>query len=123
MVETYTISTQVHYNDIRQCYSRIFALDRQPTAPLSQITRTLRTSKLSPFKDTTHCCGYAPSCIYALHHPTTSALLGMHEQTILLNFLLANGYTIETELTKLLTDNRVKADASTQLLFVISKTN
>lgn len=123
MVETYTISTQVYYEEIKKCYTRIFTIDRQPSAPLSQITRTLRAPKLSPFKEHTPCCSSANTCTLALRNPTTQALLEMHEQPILLNFLLSNGYTIETELTKLFMKNPIKADAQRQLLFVVSKTN
>ena len=122
MVETYTISTQVYYHDIKKCYTRIFVVDRPPSAPLSQITRTVRAPKLSPFKESAPCCS-TPSCTHALFDQTTKQLLEMHEQSLLLNFLLGNGYTIETELTKLFIKNRVKADPTRQLLFVISKTN
>ena len=122
MVETYTISTQVYYHNINKCYTRIFVVDRSPSAPLSQITRTVRAPKLSPFKENSPCCN-TPSCTLALCDQTTKQPLEMHEQPLLLNFLLSNGYTIETELTKLFMKNKVKADPNRQLLFVISKTN
>lgn len=123
MVETYTISTQVYYDEINKCYTRIFTIDRKPNPPLSQIIRTLRAPKLSPFKENTPCCNTTSKCTLALSNPTTQALLEMHEQSTLLNFLLSNGYTIETELTKLLMKNPIKADPQSQLLFVISITS
>ena len=122
MIETYTISTQVYYQDINKCYTRIFVIDRPPSAPLSQITRTLRAPKLSPFKESSSCNSESSCCTLALYNQTTQSPYETHEQSVLLNFLLSNGYTIETELTKLLMKNPVKADSNRQLLFVISKT-
>ena len=121
MIETYTISTEVYYHDTKGCYARIFVIDRPPNAPLSLITRTLRAPRLSQFKENTSCCA-APSCTVALCDQTTKSLLELHEQPILLNYLLSNGYVIETELTKLMMNNAVKVDTNRQLLFVISKT-
>ena len=121
MMETYNISTQVYYHDTKGCHSRIFVIDRYPNGPLSLITRTLRTPRLSPFKQNTSCC--APqSCTVAFCHQTTKSLLEIHEQPILLNYLLSNGYVIETELTKLLMNNHINMETNRNLLFVISRT-
>ena len=120
MGETYILSTQVYYDTINHCYTHIFTIDRSPSGALSNMTRTINTPKLSPFKENSPCCT-EPKCTIALCRADTRELLGIHEQPFLINFLLTNGYTINTELTKLLIKNPVKFSSKSKLLFVITR--
>ena len=113
------ISSQVHYDSFKQCYMRIFTIDRQPKGPLASMTRALNSSKLSPFQENSPCCNNDFSCVRAIYSNATGELYDMREQSVLITFILQNGYTIDTELTKLLQNNRVKDSNNRQLMYVI----
>ncbi len=107
MSQTYIISSRIYYNNILQCYSHIYILDRSPTTPFNNIVKTLHTPKLSPFKESTP-CSPLEICVNAIYNPnSTTELLKKGEEAILFTYLLQNGYTINTSLTKIMKDDRI----------------
>lgn len=118
MTETYSISTQMYYDSIEQCYKRIFVIDRSPVGPLASIVKTLHTPKLSPFQESSPCCpiNNCVQAIYNPHHPYR--LLMVDEQVTLIQFLTTNHYKIDTSLTKLILKNPVQP--TNQLMFMIT---
>lgn len=121
MTEVYIISSQLHYDGIKGCYMRIMTIDRKPSGPLANLTRTLRASSLSPFKDMSPCCE-TDHCALALYSVASGTILQPCDQAILLTFLIQNGYTIDAEVTKILQNNRIKSSNKKQLMFVINYT-
>ncbi len=118
MPETYSISTQMYYDSIEQCYKRIYVVDRQPNGPLGGIVKTLHTPKLSPFQEASPCCPIN-NCVRAIYNPLHPyRLLMVDEQVTLIQFLTANQYTIDTSLTKLILKNPVQP--TNQLMFMIT---
>ena len=120
MSTVYNIGSIPFYDNTQQCYTHIYIVDRQPTAPLLNITRRLTTPKLSPFQTTSGpCCNYNP-CVHAIYNPNNlSLLLKIGEEALLFSYLIQNGYSIDTSLTKLMRDSPIKGDI--RLLCMISK--
>jgi hypothetical protein len=117
-MSTYTISSQPFYDDINQCYKNIVTIDREPTGPLAQIVKTLRTPRLSPFNMPGPCSSVS-SCIVAIYKVNdASALMTPDDIPTLFGFLTQNGYTINTALTTMMNESQVKM--SNKLICFIS---
>ena len=118
MSYTYSINSSVYYNNIEQCYKRIFVIDRMPLGPMQNIIRTLNTPKLSPFKQSSPCCPIK-NCVMAIYHPDdVTQLLTIEQLPILITYLQNNSYTIDNTTTTLMFDN--KQQISNNLIFLIS---
>lgn len=119
----HTIYSQPFYDNMNKCYTRIYVIDRNPEAPLSNIIRRIQTPRLSPFQTSEN------SCALAIYNPNQiQQLLQVGEEAILFTYLLTNGYTIDTSLTKLLKStnnmccsNTSSSSSSGTLLCLISK--
>jgi hypothetical protein len=123
MTETYTISSQIYYDTYNTCYKRILTLDRKPSSTtLNQIVKRLSMSKLSEFKQSTACCPI-DKCIYAVYNPhNPSELLRLEDQALLITYLSANNFTINTSLTQLMLENPIKQSSEKQIMFFITNT-
>ena len=95
-------------------------MNKMPTGNLTQIVKRIRSPRLSHF-DTYgegngygDCsgCGYGSGntpCIFAVFHPNhRNKLLTIDELPDLMTFLVDNGYTIDTSITKMLMKSNVK---------------
>ena len=121
MSEIYTIGSQPYYNNLAKCYTHIYTIDRMPLLPLANIVRRVNNPKLSPFQTSSDCCStYNNNCILALFNPTSlQELLRPGQEAILFSYLVSNGYTIDTSLTKILKNAPVQNGS--RLLCTISK--
>ncbi len=100
MSQFYTIHSQLYYN-INKEYQFIFTIDRKPPSSdlLNNIIKTIQSSNLSAFHNNTK------TCILALLNPNNnSEFLERTQISLLFTFLSQNGYTIDTNLTKMLVD-------------------
>jgi len=105
--QNYTLSTQTYYDNINQCYKPIIVIDRKPTAPLSNIVKTLQTPKLSPFQQASPCAPIK-TCVQAIYNPENLLeLLSINDLSLLFSYLTNNGYTIDTALTNMLNDSQI----------------
>lgn len=120
MGEVYTIGVQPFYDSIGECYTHIFVIDRRPGAPLSGLVRTVNPPRLSPFQTTSGpCCSYQ-KCVLALLDPDNHhRLLRPGDEAILFTYLVSNGYTVDTSLTKIMKTAPVREGP--RLLCLISK--
>lgn len=116
---TYTLSTQPYYEAINQCYKIIIVIDRKPNAPLSNIVKTIQTPKLSPFQQASP-CEPIKNCANAILNPETKELLRVDDLSVLFSYLMNNGYTIDTELTKML--NNTHLNITNKLICFITYT-
>tara|TARA_Y100000992_G_C20926584_1_gene332387 strand:+ start:206 stop:550 length:345 start_codon:yes stop_codon:yes gene_type:complete len=100
MSQFYAIHSQLYYN-IDKEYQSIFTIDRNPpnSDPLNNIIKTIQSSNLSAFHNNTK------SCILAILNPNNNfEFLNKTQLPLLFSFLSQNGYTIDTNLTKMLVD-------------------
>ena len=120
----YSIVGAPFYDERNQCYKKIIRINKMPTGNLTQIVKRIRSPRLSHF-DTYgegngygggggggDCCGSGSGntpCIFAIFNPNhKNKLLTVDELPDLMTFLVNNGYTIDTSITKMLMKSNVK---------------
>ena len=105
----YQIRSQVYLDKFEECYRDIVVITPRPTNPvLESITKPIRRERLSPFDYSGPCCE-PDACIYAFLNPTDRCkLLCVKDIATLFGFLISNGFTINTDITKMMQDSDVK---------------
>ena len=104
----YSLSSQVFYDQIPQCYRKIVTINKEPTGPLKFLVKKTHIPKLSPFKERSICCP-EPFCIYIILSPTNpTEYLCIDEIPNLFSYLMENNYTIDSNVTKIMQDSKVK---------------
>jgi hypothetical protein len=107
-MKIYMLTSQPYYCSINQCYRQILVLNQKPTGPLYQISKRINPPKLSPFKEISVCCNQ-PTCIWAIKSPDNKCdLMCVEELPMLFQFLMNNGYIIDTSITKMMNESSVK---------------
>jgi len=101
----YQISSEVYLDKHNECYKNIVVITPKPTdQSLNSIIRPLSREKLSPFQEISPCCPQN-RCVYAFVNPNKRCdLLCVDDIVLLFGFLTVNGFTINTELTKIMKD-------------------
>lgn len=95
------------------CYRKVLVINKMPDAPFSSIVKTTKREKLSVFKQT---CSKNDACMNVILNPNDkSEYLFEEDLAELVTFLVENGYTIDTKLTKLM-QSRYR-----DLVFYVSK--
>ena len=108
---TYTLSLQPFYNAQNQCYQKIITIDRQPTGPLAGLVHRVKPSPLSPFQRSFDSCCQQKGCINAIRVEGSSCSFSTAEDIpTLYSFLAANGYTIDTAITRMTNQSEVRFD-------------
>ena len=106
--KTCTISCQPYLDRFQQCYINILTINMIPAGPLREKVVRIQTPPLSEFKAPGPCTPLK-LCALALtsfcHGGCGGGLMRENEIPDLFSFLLANGYTINEGLTKLLAKN------------------
>ena len=110
----YSLSSIPYYDSIKQEYQNILMLNKTPTGPLSSITRSVTLNKLSPFDTNTNTCP-RPKCVIGITSMNNMNNMNSHNKLMciddlpeLFEYLLNNGYTIDTSITKILQKTTVK---------------
>jgi hypothetical protein len=107
-MKIYSLTSQPYYCSINRCYRKILVLNQKPDGPLYRISRRINPPKLSPFKERPICCN-EPTCIWAIKNPENNCdLLCVEELPFLFEFLINNGYIIDTSITKMMNESGVK---------------
>lgn len=122
---TYTLSTQLYLDQYNKSYKKIITINCNPCGPLSQHVKRINPPKLSPFKSTINytstCCIFVITdinCNQSFNHNHTNDFMDVENIPSLFTFLSANGYTIDTKLTKMLQTSDIRL--SNDLLCFIS---
>ena len=108
-MNTYTLFSQVYLDTYNQCYKDIITINMPPRGPLEKIMRRVIFYPLSTFKQ------------YGLRKPCGIGFASMNNSCHLMTtceipelfyFLLSNGYTIDTSITKMLNDSDIQLGAN-----------
>lgn len=88
------------------CYIPAITINKKPDGPLATITKQIRKQQLSEFQEFTGVCGRYIPCQYVIMNPDNkSDYLCYNDIAILFDFLINNGYEIDTRLTKMMKIN------------------
>jgi len=110
---TYAIFSTPYYDTFEERYKNILTINKSPTGELVKLIRQIKFFQLSPFKSIKRViCGYG---IY-LNGTTLATVDDIPE---LFSFLTMNGYTIDTNLTKMMNDSDVRINDEYKLVAYI----
>jgi len=104
----YSLSSIPYYDSINQEYRNILMLNKMPSGPLVSIVKNVTLNKLSPFDVNTNTCP-RPKCVIGITNINNSQeLMCIDGLPNLFEYLMNNGYTIDTSITKILQKAKVK---------------
>jgi hypothetical protein len=108
----FQISSQVYLDKYNECYKKIIVIKPEPKDDiLKKITKKIHTEKLSPFKDRSPCCP-EDKCLNVVCYPDKNKcncdIMCVEDIHILFDYLLKNGYKINTDVTKIMQKSDVK---------------
>lgn len=109
-MKTYTLFSQVYLDTYNQCYKNIITINIPPRGPLEKMMRKVIFYPLSTFKqrhEHRKPCGIGFASMNNNCHLMTTC-----EIPELFSFLLSNGYTIDTSITKMLNDSDIQIGAN-----------
>jgi hypothetical protein len=105
----YTLSGNPYYDPYLQCYRKIIVINREPEGPLRKICTRIKNTPLSPFKTPSVCCPQE-TCIWVIG--TQFNYMCVDELPNLFQFLVDNGYVINTQITEMMERSKVKLDGN-----------
>lgn len=101
----YKLSSCVYLQKMDECYMNVVTINKMPDGPLRDLVKQLKHNTLSPFQDNNNCCK-TKSCILAIMNPIRKQqLLCIDDIELLFEFLVDNGYTFETSMSKIISKN------------------
>jgi hypothetical protein len=90
----------------------MLTINKVPDGPLKSITKQVRLNKLSPFETRNNLCP-RPSCVVGITQINNSCeLMCIDMLPELFEFLINNGYTIDSSITKILQKSNVNTQSN-----------
>lgn len=137
MYNTISLFSQPYYDPCSQCYLNIITMNLPPRGPLLKLTRRVKIYPLSHFKTPGNCtrlqtCGLGLRSLRFLpefdngfnrnNNYSCSDLMTLDEIPDLFSFLLANGYSVDTKITRMMNESsiRFKTNNSNELIALIT---
>jgi len=119
--KTISLFSQPYLDTYNQCYKNIVVVNLKPQGPLGDLVRFVKFPPLSEFKQPGPCsplkdCGYA---IMSLGGCNTgcgkfgSDLMVVDEVPNLISYLVSNGYSVDTSITKMFNTSDIRFDTNT----------
>ena len=125
--KTVTLFSQPFLDTYNQCYKNIVTINLIPQGPLAQFVRKVQFPPLSQFKQPGPCsrinnCGLALTALNNICNKGCSGFMVVDEVPNLLSFLMTNGYSINTSITKMLntSDIRFETENANKLICVVT---
>ena len=125
--KTVTLFSQPFLDTYNQCYKNIVTINLIPQGPLAQFVRKVQFPPLSQFKQPGPCsrinnCGLALTTLNNICNKGCSGFMVVDEVPNLLSFLLSNGYSVNTSITKMLntSDIRFETENANKLICVVT---
>jgi hypothetical protein len=108
-----------------ECYKNIIVLSCKPNGPLSNMCRTVKPDKLSIFKGNTCRSSTRTLCMIAVKEITCEGepaqnlnLMVLDDLPNLVQYLVLNGYKIDTSFTKMMHISNIKFDTNESKKFI-----
>jgi hypothetical protein len=113
---TVSLFSQPYLDTYNQCYKNIVVVNLKPQGPLGDLVRLIKFPPLSEFKQPGPCsplrdCGYALTSLGGCSGISCHCdLMVVDEVPTLISFLVNNGYTIDTSITKMFNNSDIRFD-------------
>ena len=114
---TFVLYLEPILNPYFKAYQNVITLDRMPSGPLADMVNVVDLPKMSPFQEAGFGHGLGGSCVHVLLRyrkssglfswKNTDIFMGADDIPSVLGYLRCNGYTVDTELTKMMFESRV----------------
>jgi hypothetical protein len=122
--KTFAIFSQPYLDTYNQCYKNIVVINLQPQGPLSNLVRFTKFPPLSEFKQPGPCsplkqCGYALMSLGGCNVGCGGEdLMVVDEVPDLISYLVMNGYSVDTSITKMFntSENRFDTNLGNKLI-------
>ncbi len=119
--KTVTLFSQPYLDKYNQCYKNIVVINLMPQGPLAEIVRFVNFPPLSEFKQPGPCsplkqCGLALMSLGGCNvgcGKFGSDLMVVDEVPTLISYLVGNGYTVDTSITKMFNNSDIRFDTNT----------
>ena len=115
--KTISLFSQPYLDTYNQCYKNIVVVNLKPQGPLADLVRFVKFPPLSEFKQPGPCsplkdCGYA---IISLDGCNSGCgdLMVVDEVPNLISYLVSNGYSVDTSITKMFNNSDIRFDTNT----------
>ena len=110
--KTFALYSQPYLDTYNKCYLNIITVNVPPLGPLNRIVQKVNFPPLSVFKTPGPCsrtqtCGFALISLTGCHR-----FMVVDETPELFNFLLMNGYTIDTSITKMINMSEIRFETN-----------
>ena len=127
----YCLTAETIYDSISQNYYNIIMINQFPKGPLKYFVKQIRPNNRFPFQQNNYgsCqkCGLAllkmnDPCMYPNNKYNNNKYMTPHDIPDLFSFLVSNGYTIDTKITKMMNSSEIKIN-NNKLIAFVSYTN
>jgi hypothetical protein len=116
--KTFALFSQPYLDTYNQCYKNIVVINLQPQGPLSNLVRFTKFPPLSEFKQHGPCsplkqCGYALMSLGGCNMGCGKFgedLMIVDEVPDLISYLVMNGYSVDTSITKMFNTSEIRFD-------------
>ena len=105
--KTVSLFTQPYLDKINQCYKNIVVINMRPQGPLAEYVKIMKFPPLSEFKQKSNKkeCG-----LYLLSFYDNDKMMEVDEVPNLISYLVSNGYTVDTSITKMFNSSDISFD-------------
>jgi len=119
--KTISLFSQPYLDTYNQCYKNIVVVNLKPQGPLGDLVRFVKFPPLSEFKQSSPCsplkdCGYALISLTGCNMGCKyggSDLMVVDEIPNLISYLVSNGYSVDTSITKMFNTSEIRFDTYT----------
>ena len=119
--KTVSLFSQPYLDTYNQCYKNIVVVNLKPQGPLGELVRFVKFPPLSEFKYPVPCsplkdCGFAITSLSGCSGNCGkfgSDLMVVDEVPDLISYLVSNGYSVDTSITKMFNNSDIRFDTNT----------
>jgi hypothetical protein len=116
--KTISLFSQPYLDEYNKCYKNIVTLNLRPQGPLDELVKFIKFPQLSEFKQQGSCnkikqCGYALMTLDSDNYNAGCGKFGedlmvVDEVPNLISFLVSNGYSVDTSITKMFNQSEIR---------------
>lgn len=105
----YKLEKTIYYDPMLKTYLDLVTINSNPTN--NSNLKQIHLNKISPYDNHSH------KCLFAFLHPDNQKFVTINDIDIVLNILISDGFTIDTELTKTI----IKSKNNKNLIYFLIK--